>query len=46
MKDTPTNAALTALIDNWTNPEFEKFVDDLADLVNAYVVLLLEKYRV
>lgn len=32
---TPTNAALTGFIDNWTNSEFERFVDDLADLVNA-----------
>lgn len=26
--------ALTALVDNWTNAEFEKFVNDLAGLVD------------
>lgn len=34
-KESPTNSALAALIQNWTNREFEKFVDDLADIVNA-----------
>lgn len=34
-KEGSTNSALAALIENWTNREFEKFVDDLADIVNS-----------
>ncbi|KZT03748.1 heme oxygenase-like protein [Laetiporus sulphureus 93-53] len=30
-----TAPAVAALVSNWTNPDFVKFVDDLADLVNS-----------
>ncbi|KAJ3811658.1 heme oxygenase-like protein [Lentinula aff. lateritia] len=32
---TPTNSAILSLSDNWSCPEFVKFVDDLADLVDS-----------
>ena len=31
----PTAAAVLSLADNWSCPDFVKFVDDLADLVNS-----------
>ena len=35
----PTTAAIRTLLDNWTNDEFIKWVDDLTDLVNKYAYL-------
>lgn len=35
VKPSLTRDVIRSFVDNWTNPEFEKFVDDLADLVNA-----------
>ena len=32
--------ALAALVDNWTNAEFEHFVKDLEDLINEYAYQL------
>ncbi|GAV99833.1 heme oxygenase-like protein [Lentinula edodes] len=32
---TRTNSAILSLSDNWSCPEFVKFVDDLADLVDS-----------
>ena len=34
MHELPPNPAVQPFVDNWTSPEFHKFVDDLADLVN------------
>ena len=33
----PPSDALSELVGNWTNDEFEKFVKDLEDIVNGYV---------
>ena len=38
LSNSPIGSALDKLIDNWTNAEFVKFVDELAELVNRYVV--------
>ncbi len=32
--DPSTLSATRQLVENWTCPEFERFVDDIADLVN------------
>ena len=37
----PTSDAIRTLLDNWTNEEFVKWVDDLTDLINSYVYRLL-----
>ncbi|OZJ04853.1 hypothetical protein BZG36_02596 [Bifiguratus adelaidae] len=34
----PDQHAVASFVANWTNPEFVKFVDDLADVVNSYGV--------
>ena len=34
MHELPPNPAVQSFVDNWTSPEFHKFVDDLASLVN------------
>lgn len=31
---TPPSSAVAALVDNWTNPGFEKYVKDLEELIN------------
>ncbi|PSR70568.1 hypothetical protein PHLCEN_2v13539 [Hermanssonia centrifuga] len=31
----PTTAVIQEFVDNWTNPEFERFVNNLGDLVNS-----------
>jgi hypothetical protein len=31
----PTDLLVTQFVENWTSPEFVKFVDELADLANA-----------
>ena len=36
----PPSDALSELVGNWTNDEFEKFVKDLEDIVNGYVTRL------
>ncbi|RPD75630.1 heme oxygenase-like protein [Lentinus tigrinus ALCF2SS1-7] len=35
----PTLLAIRQLVENWTCPEFEQFVDDIADLVNRLQIL-------
>ena len=35
VRSSETNDAIRSFVDNWTNPEFEMFVDDLAALVDA-----------
>ena len=33
----PAHAAIKKLVDNWTCPEFEQFVETLAGIVNGWV---------
>lgn len=40
----PLLPAVKQLVENWTNPEFEKFVDDIADLVNRSVPSCLARF--
>ena len=39
MNESSTQQAVAFLVSNWTNPDFAKFVQDLDDVVNLYVLL-------
>ena len=34
-EESPATEAIRTLVNNWTNENFTKWVDDLADLVNS-----------
>jgi thiaminase len=39
MKNVKMISAVSSFTENWTSPEFEQFVNDLADLVNGLGIL-------